>query len=395
VVLFLRRNICFRQVDQLNARVLLVFPELINQRRPLDIAGVRLDEGAAYTVSGAVDNVYASLVVLLGYSPMLVRTYQWRDQVEYVTDEGFRCGFRLESESKAELHFFLYYGADVPDSIRQMFQGLFETLLAGRDLTVHRLEPVVCRNGHTQDRAIIRQEIAQGRTVMSCPYCAVQVPLLGVEASIDLTGGTATDGDIQHVAADRRARFERALFQLKAFAVRADERQPTCFVSYAWGDPEHERWVERQLSTDLVKAGIAVMLDRWENERTDTSVPQFLERVAAADRIVVVGSRLYREKYESGEPMRSTAVAAAEADLINQRLLDQETRRRSVLPLVVDGPPEQALPPLLQDRIYVDLRDPQHYFTGFFDLALAVHGLSPADPVVAQLREELIAAVTN
>ena len=39
---------------------------------------------------------------------------------------------------------------------------------------------------------------------------------------------------------------------------------PHCFVSYAWGDSVQERWVEKRLATDLQKAGIAVILDRWE-----------------------------------------------------------------------------------------------------------------------------------
>ena len=35
-------------------------------------------------------------------------------------------------------------------------------------------------------------------------------------------------------------------------------KPPECVVSYAWGVPEHERWVEKRLATDLQKAGIGV-----------------------------------------------------------------------------------------------------------------------------------------
>ena len=37
--------------------------------------------------------------------------------------------------------------------------------------------------------------------------------------------------------------------------------RPECFISYAWGDREQERWVERNLATDQQKAGIQVVLE--------------------------------------------------------------------------------------------------------------------------------------
>lgn len=55
-------------------------------------------------------------------------------------------------------------------------------------------------------------------------------------------------------------------------------KAPQCFISYAWGrtDEEkiHERWVEKNLATDLQKAGIGVVLDRWENAKIGASVSQ-------------------------------------------------------------------------------------------------------------------------
>lgn len=62
--LFLEHNVCFRETDPLNGRSYLVFPELINLKKPL-LDEEPTEDGVAYTVSGAVENVYASLVVLL------------------------------------------------------------------------------------------------------------------------------------------------------------------------------------------------------------------------------------------------------------------------------------------------------------------------------------------
>ena len=83
VVLFLEHNVCFRETDPLNGRAYLVFPELINLKKPLIRDDIPTEDGVAYTVSGAVENVYASLVVLMGYTQTFTRTNQWRDHARY------------------------------------------------------------------------------------------------------------------------------------------------------------------------------------------------------------------------------------------------------------------------------------------------------------------------
>jgi hypothetical protein len=66
-LLFLQHNICFRETDPLSSRAYLIFPDLINLRKPL-ADELPADDGPGYHVIGATQNVYASLVVLLGYT---------------------------------------------------------------------------------------------------------------------------------------------------------------------------------------------------------------------------------------------------------------------------------------------------------------------------------------
>ena len=80
---------------------------------------------------------------------------------------------------------------------------------------------------------------------------------------------------------------------------------------------------------------------------------------------------------------------AAEGDLIGRRMTGSESDKLSVLPAVLDGEPETALPPLLQGRVYADFRDPETYFLAAFDLILGVHGLSARDPLPAELRASI------
>ena len=386
VAMFLEHSVCFRETDPLNSRVYLVFPELINLKRPAVKNPRPISDGVAYTVTGAVSNVYASLVVLLGYTEVFTRTNQWRNQAEYVVGDALVCGFRLEAEREGELDFVLYFGAEAGDSIRMLFQGLFESFLGRRDLTVRRFEPVACGQGHQLNRAVVREQLADGIDTVFCTRCGERLCLPRADVPIQLTHHQSADLDAQRRTADLRSRFEQALFRFTSWLAPEPADQPTCFISYAWGNPEHEQWVERELATDLAKAGITVILDRWENARIGSSVARFVEQVAGADTVVVVGTPLYREKYDNDTPMGGFVVAA-EGDLIGQRLTGTESRKQTVLPILLSGTPQNALPPLLQGRVYGDFRQPDEYFLSALNLVLSVHAIPAKDPICAELRQ--------
>lgn len=105
-LLFLEHNVCFRETDPLRIEPYLVFPELINLKKPPEEEQAT-EEGVAYTVSGPTENVFASLVVLLGYTHTFTRTAQWHNNARYEVGDGLVCGFRQEAERDGELDFVL------------------------------------------------------------------------------------------------------------------------------------------------------------------------------------------------------------------------------------------------------------------------------------------------
>jgi len=390
IVMFLAHSVCFRETDPLTARSYLVFPELINLKKPVIADEQPIDEGAAYTVSGAVENVYASLVVLLGYTSTFTRTNQWRDHARYVVGDGLVCGLRKEAEREGELDFVLCFGATVGTPIRTLFQSLFESFLARRELTVRRYQAVRCANGHQLNRAVVRERLAQGAHYAFCPDCGQRVVLPAADTPIELTRAQAADRDTQRQAANQRSRFEQALFRLKTYVTQEGIPAPDCFISYAWGEEHHERWVEHELAADLCKAGITVLLDRWENARIGASVPRFVERIADAQRVIVVGTPRYRTKYDNHQPMGAAFVVAAEGDLIGKRMIGSEAEKESVLPVLLDGTAESAFPPLLQGRVCADFRSAQRYLSTVFDLITSLYQIS-SDKRVRELRLEFLA----
>ena len=69
---------------------------------------------------------------------------------------------------------------------------------------------------------------------------------------IQLTREVEDEVKAQSRIAEQRTRFEQAIFRLHAYIEEQKITPPECFISYAWGDQDHERWVEngsRQIFT--------------------------------------------------------------------------------------------------------------------------------------------------
>lgn len=135
-------------------------------------------EDVSYRVSGPVENVFASLVVLLGYTNMFVRNNQWQDQAQYQLGAGEICGFKQVSSREGEIELVLYYAENISSHVRSLFQGLFERFLTAKDLEVYRFRPVDCpRCKDRLARSVITQQLGKGRTFTYCNNCGSQIEL--------------------------------------------------------------------------------------------------------------------------------------------------------------------------------------------------------------------------
>ena len=96
---------------------------------------------------GRVENLYASLVVLLGYTPSFSRINQWQNQAQYEMREGEICGFRSIEEREGELELVLYYGDKMTQKGREQYQELFEQF-AGQvfNCPVNQTRPIIDSN---------------------------------------------------------------------------------------------------------------------------------------------------------------------------------------------------------------------------------------------------------
>jgi len=389
-LLFLEHNVCFRETDPLRKEAYLVFPELINLKKPPE-DDPATDYGTGYTVSGPTGNVFASLVVLLGYTHTFTRTAQWHNNARYEVGDGLVCGFKQEAERDGELDFVICFGTKVGSPVRTLFQGLFESFLARRNLTVMRYAPIQCTNTECRrlmDRSIVRLRMRENKTFTFCNDCGEKLALPVMAESIQVESKVQDEVESQRRAAEQRTYFEQAVFRVRAYIAEQKITPPDCFISYARGVPEHERWVEKRLATDLQKAGIEVLLDRWHNAQIGSSILRFVERIEKCVQVIAVGTPLYRQKTMNVASSEGS-VASAEYELAGLRLLATEDQKRTVLPVLLAGDKSESFPPLLIGKVSADFRNEEAYFTTAFDLILSLYELPPNHPAVADLRESL------
>jgi hypothetical protein len=373
VELFIRHNICFRET--VGGTSLLVFPALINQGMPVSDPIVR-EEDTSFVIKGMSENVYAALVVLLGYTNTLTRKAQWRRQAEYELDPDELCGFQLVREDDGELEIVLYFSLETPEVSRRFFRAQVERIISRRKVSYLRIEQVRCSCGYVQDRGGVHKRLLEGKDFICCGECGNKLQLASATSVSYVDDEMARSVNAEERETLRRTRYEAALVRLKAVLRDREVRAPSCFISYAWGDIAVERRIAT-LKDDLANAGITVVFDRVHNAEIGSSIGRFVADMDDCDYVIVVGTPDYLTKYKSGEH-----VVSAEMDVIHNRLLASEDDKKTVLPVLLAGKPQTSFPPSLRSRVHASFVRDEDYFPNLVWLLLTMYRI-PADDAVA------------
>ena len=226
----------------------------------------------------------------------------------------------------------------------------------------------------------------QNEKAMFCSNCGKKVPLPPAILTTPTRAVASAALDREQLTAVRRTRFEMAITAVKAYLRDTASRaaRPTCFISYAWGEAGHERWVTN-LARDLRNADLNVIFDRSQN-KPGASLTRFIELIASVDFALMIGTPLLREKYDATD---ADPVVVAELKLINTRLRKRAAESERVIPLLLEGEPPTSFPPLAEDSIFVDFREEDRYFERLFDLILILHGIRSDEPAMDEPREML------
>ena len=276
ILRFLKHNICFRET--LGEETLLIFPHLIKQKRPLQDDLPSTDD-ISYVVRGRVENLYASLVVLLGYTPSFTRINQWQNQAQYEMGEGEICGFRLIEDREGEIELVLYYGDQMPAGGRVKFQELFEQFLHQRDVNVTRFPPVICANGHQQKRDSVMEAVSERLPSLYCYKCGKQTDLPSFDQPQTIGIGASPWLQLEESAARLRSTYEAQLTRVKGY--RRERATPRCFISHV---PDQATRA-KELIHDLRDAGVYVVAQAAQ--------------VQPDDFVIVLDTSAYQKAFQS------------------------------------------------------------------------------------------------
>ena len=353
ILRFLEHNICFRETLG-NDEPLLIFPGLIKQKRPLQDDLPSTDD-ISYVVRGRVENLYASLVVLLGYTPSFTRINQWQNQAQYEMGEDEICGFRVIEDREGEIELVLYYGERMPASGRAKFQELFEQFLHQREVEVMRFPPVICPNGHRQKREAVMEAVRERLPSLYCYKCGRQTDLpsfdqpqtIGIHASPWLQR--------EEAAARLRSAYEVQLTKVKGY--RRGWATPRCYVSHL---PEQTTWAA-ELVRDLRDAGVYVV--------------EQANQIQADDFVVLLDTPDYQKTFNA-------PVLATDEPLVRTRL----EKGRGLISLALTGHVG------IHEFKYCQLGnfwDETHYPVSLFDLVLNLYAIPLTHAGFAPLRQAL------
>jgi len=353
ILRFLEHNICFRET--LNDETLLIFPGLIKQKRPLEDDLPVIDD-ISYVVRGRVENLYASLVVLLGYTPSFTRINQWQNQAQYEMREDEICGFRLLEDREGEIEVVLYFGDRLPPQGRRQFQELFEQFVYQRDVEVMRFPPVVCPLGHRQERVTIIKRLREAKRFVYCEECGARTDLPSFEEPQTIGIGASPWLQREEAAARLRSAYEVQLTKVKSY--RRSSAVPRCYISH---DPQQDEWA-RELIKDLRDAGVYVI--------------EQAEQVQIDDFVVVLDTLAYQKAFKS-----RASFLRPDIPLINARL-----GKRQLIALTLT---DHAASHGFEECLLGSLSDDTHYPIGLFDLVLHLYAIPLTHAGFAPLREGL------
>ncbi|WP_312746694.1 toll/interleukin-1 receptor domain-containing protein [Sphingobacterium multivorum] len=137
------------------------------------------------------------------------------------------------------------------------------------------------------------------------------------------------------------------------------------FISYAWGNSEHQEWVVN-LATRLMNDTVDVVLDRW-SLKDGHDIHSFMEEMVKAEdifRVLIISDKKYSEKANDREGGVGT-----ETQIITPNIYSKE-KQDKFIPIVKerDEDGNSYLPVYLQSRKYIDLSREEDFENNYEEL---------------------------
>ncbi len=173
---FLDRALCLRETTP--AGTMLVFPSYFRRERP-GLPG-HPNVFVTYGFSGALDEIYATLVVKLSYSEGFKKDQLWKDAADFKTPGGRRVGLLMRRKAEGAAEIVVYFEPGVETDTKVTFIKYVHEHLLGRAQEVTRVRTYVCPHCDTplENRKAIEVRIGKGFKDIVCGACEERVLLI-------------------------------------------------------------------------------------------------------------------------------------------------------------------------------------------------------------------------
>jgi small GTP-binding protein len=168
IQLLIEHDICMRHEG------LLVFPSLFLAPEARGDSGAPAGIALHYDFTGAIDNIYASLVAKLSLSNQFGRYRLWENRAEWeISDQGV-CGLRKVSYRSGVGHIDVYFSEQVDARRRDLFLVFVEDHLRHHGVEIAETIQIICVCGNQFQDEAVRARLAAGRMDIICPVCEVR-----------------------------------------------------------------------------------------------------------------------------------------------------------------------------------------------------------------------------
>jgi hypothetical protein len=156
-----------------------VFPSYFNRERP------ELEDHPSifvtYEFNGALDEIYATLIVKLHHTPVFEKDRLWRFAADFRTPSGRRVGLKMRKKTEGAADLTVYFDSDIPDDTKVTFIRYVHEHLRSKDPNVIRVRHYVCPNPECNEPVegtrAVRRAIQLGEKDIPCQFCRRPIPL--------------------------------------------------------------------------------------------------------------------------------------------------------------------------------------------------------------------------
>ena len=170
-------GLCLREHTE--AGPLLVFPSYFKRERP-DVAG-HPAIFVTYQFSGALDEIYATLVVRLHNCMAFEKDRLWRFAADFKTPQGLRVGLKMTKKTEGAAEITVYLDPKTPEDTKVVFIKYVHEHLKRKALDVVWTRHYVCPNAECgepiESIRALQKAIKENAQDLPCQFCRQPIPL--------------------------------------------------------------------------------------------------------------------------------------------------------------------------------------------------------------------------